>query len=144
MILVSGILIVNCAKSDSFNQISTSAGNIAIKGYDTVAYFADKGAVKGDPKFEFVWNGAKWFFANSENLEKFKANPEQFAPQFGGHCSFSISKGNMAEGDPEAWKMVDGKLYLNNNQEAKKMWEAEQEKRIQDGEKNWEELKSKK
>jgi YHS domain-containing protein len=144
LILVSGILLTNCAKTDNFKQISTSAENIAIKGYDTVAYFADEGAVKGDPKFEFVWNGAKWLFSNSENLEKFKANPEQFAPQFGGYCSFAVSKGYTADGDPEAWKMVDGKLYLNYNQEVKKMWEAEQEKRIKDGEKNWEGFKSKK
>jgi YHS domain-containing protein len=133
-----------CTKTESVKQVNTTAENIAIKGFDTVAYFTAENAVQGNPKFEFVWNGAKWLFANAENLEKFKANPEQFAPQFGGFCSFAVSKGYTADGDPNAWKVVDGKLYLNYSPKVKEMWEAEQEKRIKDGEKNWEEFKTKK
>lgn len=133
-----------CAKTENVKIVNTTTENVAIKGFDTVAYFAESGAVKGDPKFEFVWNGAKWFFANAENLEKFKANPEQFAPQFGGYCSFAVSKGYTADGDPNAWKVVDGKLYLNYNQKVKEMWEAEQQQRITDGEKNWKEFQTKK
>lgn len=138
LILVSGIFIVNCAKADNFKQVSTSAENIAIKGYDTVAYFADKGAVKGDPKFEFLWNGAKWLFSNKENMEKFQKNPEVYAPQFGGYCSYSISQGKIVDSEPEVWKVVDDKLYLFNNQQAEEKWETEQKKLIEDGKQNWE------
>ncbi|MBX7172379.1 MAG: hypothetical protein K1X72_15540 [Pyrinomonadaceae bacterium] len=144
LIVAISILVANCAGSNSFKKVSTTAENIAIKGYDTVAYFADNGAVKGNPQYEFVWNGAKWLFSNKENLEKFQKNPEIYAPQFGGYCSYSMSQGKVAEGDPNEWKVVDGKLYLINNPEAKKKWEAGQQKLIEDGKKNWEDVQTKK
>lgn len=126
------------------NPVSTNSENVAIKGFDAVAYFAADGAAKGKPEFEFVWNGAKWLFSNGENLEKFKQNPEQYAPQFGGYCSWAVSHGYTADSDPEAWKIVDNKLYLNYNWKVKEKWEAEQQGLIQTGEKNWKEFKTKK
>ncbi len=144
LIVGIGITVANCSKTESVKQINTTTENIAIKGYDTVAYFADNNPAVGNPQFEFVWNGAKWLFSSKENLEKFKQNPEQYAPQFGGYCSLAVSKGYTADGDPNAWKVVDGKLYLNYSPKVKEMWEAEQEKRIKDGEKNWQEFKTKK
>ncbi len=144
LILGISILAANCSKTEGVKLVNTTAENIAIKGYDTVAYFADNGAVKGNPQYEFVWNGAKWLFSSKDNLEKFKSNPEQYAPQFGGYCSWAVSHGYTADGDPEAWKVVDGKLYLNYNQKVKEKWEAEQPKLIEDGKKNWQEFKVKK
>ncbi len=130
--------------TEGVKNINTTAENIAVKGFDTVAYFTGQNAVPGNLQYQFVWNGAKWLFANAENLEKFKANPEAFAPQFGGYCSFAVSKGYTADSDPQAWKIVDGKLYLNYNPKVKEMWEAEQEMRIQEGKKNWQEFQKKK
>ncbi|MBX7172378.1 MAG: YHS domain-containing protein [Pyrinomonadaceae bacterium] len=144
LILGISILAANCSKTEGVKLVNTNAENIAIKGYDTVAYFADNGAVKGNPQYEFVWNGAKWFFSSKQNMEKFQANPDQYAPQFGGYCSWAVSHGYTADGDPEAWKVVDGKLYLNYNQKVKEKWEAEQPKLIEDGKKNWQEFKVKK
>lgn len=144
LVLGIGFIFSACAKTEGVKQVNTTAENVAIKGFDAVAYFADNGAVKGDPKFEFVWSGAKWYFSSAENMEKFKAAPENYAPQFGGYCSFAVSKGYTADGDPNAWKVVDGKLYLNYNQEVKKMWEAEQAERIKNAEKNWQDFKKKK
>jgi YHS domain-containing protein len=146
LFLFVGIAIAtaSCAKVDSFKQVNTTAENVAIKGYDTVAYFAENGAVKGNPQFEFVWNGAKWLFSSKENMEKFQKNPEIYAPQFGGYCSWAVSHGYTADGDPTAWKVVDGKLYLNYNQKVKEKWEAEQPKLIEDGKKNWQDFKTKK
>lgn len=135
---------VGMNKTEGVKKVSTTAENIAIKGFDTVAYFTSETAVQGNSQYQLVWNGAKWLFSSAENLEKFKANPEQFAPQFGGYCSFAVSKGYTADGDPQAWKIVDGKLYLNYNQKVKEMWEAEQETRIKNGEKNWQEFQKKK
>lgn len=144
-VLIIGLCLatLNCAKVESIKLVSKTTENIAIKGYDTVSFFAENGAIKGNPQFEFVWNGAKWLFSSKENMEKFQQNPEQFAPQFGGHCSWSISHGQIAEGDPNAWKVVDSKLYLNNNSQVKEKWEAEQKKLIADGVKNWQEINAK-
>lgn len=142
-LIIIGIISGSCTTSDNFRQVSSTAENIAIRGFDTVAYFVENGAVKGNPQYEFVWNGAKWLFANRENLEKFKQDPERYAPQFGGFCSWAVSHGYTAEGDPEAWKVVDGKLYLNYSQKVKEKWEGEQEKLIEEGNKNWIEFKIK-
>jgi YHS domain-containing protein len=149
LILIVGIgfataVWVAMKKTENFKQVNTSSENIAIKGYDTVAFFTAGNPVPGHPSFEFAWNGARWRFANAENLEKFQENPAQYAPQFGGYCAWAVSHGYTADGDPTAWKIVDGKLYLNYNQKIKEKWEAEQNKLIKDGEKNWKEFQTKK
>ena len=144
--LIFGLMIgfAACSRTEGVKEVNTTAENVAIKGVDTVAYFTAETVVQGNPQYEFVWNGAKWLFSNPENLERFKQNPEKYAPQFGGYCSWAVSHGYTADGDPNAWKVVDGKLYLNYNQKVKEKWEAEQQKLIQDGEKNWREFKTKK
>jgi YHS domain-containing protein len=133
-----------CSRTESAVGINTDPNGLALRGFDAVAYFAVENAVKGDGKYEYVWNGAKWLFASEENMKKFQANPDMYAPQFGGYCSYAVSKGYTANGDPEAWKIVDGKLYLNYSPEVKKLWEQDQQKRIIEGEKNWTEFKTKK
>ncbi|MEP7147536.1 MAG: YHS domain-containing (seleno)protein [Acidobacteriota bacterium] len=117
---------------------------VALRGFDAVAYFAVENAVKGDGKYEYVWKGAKWLFSTEENMRKFQANPDMYAPQFGGYCSYAVSKGYTANGDPEAWKIVKGKLYLNYSPEVKKLWEQDQDTRISDGVTNWTEFKTRK
>ena len=135
---------VGMNQTEGVKKINATAENLAVKGFDTVAYFTENAAVPGNPQHQFIWNGAKWYFSSAENMEKFKAAPDAYAPQFGGYCSFAVSKGYTADADPQAWKVAGGKLYLNYNREVKKLWEGEQEKRIKDGEKNWEEFKKKK
>lgn len=132
-----------CGKAEVLT-LNTDASGSALRGYDAVAYFAVNGAVKGDPKYEYVWNGAKWLFTSEDNLKRFQADPEAYAPQFGGFCSYAVSEGYTADGDPEAWKIVDGKLYLNYNQKVKETWEKTEVERIDKGRKNWQEFKTKK
>jgi YHS domain-containing protein len=145
-VILTGIVaaFAACSKLDSSLGLNTDENGHALRGFDAVAYFAVENAVKGDGKYEYVWNGAKWLFSSEENMKKFRENPGMYAPQFGGYCSYAVSKGYTANGDPEAWKVVDGKLYLNYSPEVKKLWEQDQEKRISDGEKNWTEFKTKK
>ena len=131
-------------KSEDFRKINTTAENVAVKGFDTVAFFTAERAVEGNPQYSFIWNGAKWYFSSAENMEKFKAAPDAYAPQFGGYCAWAVSKGYTADGDPNVWKIVDGKLYLNYNQQVKEKWEAEEQQRIEEGKRNWEEFKKKK
>lgn len=133
-----------CSLSKGVDHVNTNDEGLAVRGYDAVSFFADQAAVHGDPVFEYSWNGAKWLFANADNLDKFKADPAAFAPQFGGYCSYAVSHGYTADGDPQTWKIVDGKLYLNYNQEAKQAWEKNQENFIKEGEKNWKDFQTKK
>lgn len=112
--------------------------DVAIKGYDTVAYFTQGEAVKGDDAFSHRWNDAQWHFASAKNRDLFAANPEQYAPQYGGYCAFAIAaKDDLVKVDPTAWSIVDDKLYLNYNQSIRKDWEGSQATYIPQGDRNW-------
>ena len=102
--------------------ISDSATGVAINGYDTVAYFTDKKAVKGSDANTFAWNGASWKFASKEHLDLFKASPEKYAPQYGGYCAYGVSQGYLVSIEPEQFTVLDGKLYLNYDASVQKKW----------------------
>ena len=144
LLIAVAVGLTACASTESALGFNTKDDGVALAGFDAVAYFAVDNAVKGNQNYQLAWNGAKWFFSSEENMKKFQANPEAYAPQFGGYCSYAVSKGYTADGDPNAWKIVDGKLYLNYSPEVKKMWEQDQSERIKQGEKNWLEFKTKK
>jgi YHS domain-containing protein len=102
---------------------NTSSG-LALKGYDPVAYFDSGAPVEGDPEFTAEWADAMWQFASAEHRERFVANPEQYAPQFGGFCAFAVSKGFTADVSPDAWYVEDGKLYVFADQKVRDQWVA--------------------
>lgn len=112
-------------------------GNKAVSGYDTVSFF-DGEPVKGKSEFKTEYQGADWLFTSQENLDKFLADPEKYAPQYGGHCAWAIAeKDDLAPGDPEYWAIVDNKLYLNYNGSVQKNWEKDIPGFINLGDKNW-------
>ena len=90
----------------------TFFGGVAIKGYDPVAYFTEGRPVKGSAEFAKEWLGASWRFANATHREAFVRNPEKYMPQFGGYCSKAMSDGFVKSLDPDAWRIIDGKLYV--------------------------------
>jgi YHS domain-containing protein len=116
----------------------------AINGYDVVAYFKESKPVKGDTQFNYTWKDANWYFSSKENLETFRANPEQYVPQYGGYCAYGTSEGHKAPTEPDAWTIVDGKLYLNYNKNVKVLWNKNQSELIKKADANWGELKGKK
>lgn len=111
---------------------------VAIKGYDTVAYFLESKPVQGSKEFSYKWEDANWFFASAENRELFQTNPSRYAPQFGGYCALGIALGQYADVDPKAWTIVDGKLYLNKTIEVRDArWRKDPDKHIPKAEHNW-------
>lgn len=108
----------------------------AIKGYDPVSYFSGE-PEKGNKNISCKWNGAMWYFASEDNRTKFESNPEAFVPQYGGYCAYAVSQGYTAKIDPEAYKIVEGKLYLNYNDNIQKKWEADQDEYIMYADSNW-------
>ncbi|MGH8674079.1 MAG: YHS domain-containing (seleno)protein [Burkholderiales bacterium] len=88
------------------------APRLVLKGHDPVAYFTDSKPVKGDPKVRYDWDDGRYYFASARNRDLFSANPERYAPQFAGYCTGSMSRGVRNEGNPEAWVIVDGRLYV--------------------------------
>lgn len=116
---------------------------LAIRGYDPVAYFVEGRPVRGQAAFTHGWNGATWRFASAANRDRFAADPAAFAPQYGGFCAFAVSEGYEAPIDPAAWKIVDGRLYLNYDRGVQRRWEADIPGRIAKGDANWPALEAK-
>ncbi len=109
----------------------------AIDGTDPVAYFTEGRPVEGSSDFTHEWNGATWRFASAENRDLFAADPEKYAPQYGGYCAWAVSQGYTASTDPTAWKIVDGKLYLNYNASVQSKWEKDVPGFIASADGNW-------
>lgn len=109
----------------------------ALSGYDPVAYFTDAKPVEGSSNFTFEYQDATWLFASAEHRDLFIANPAKYAPQYGGYCAWAVAQGKSASGDPQYWKVVDGKLYLNYDANVQKKWEADVPGFIKSADVNW-------
>jgi YHS domain-containing protein len=116
---------------------------LALDGYDPVAYFKSGKATKGSASHASSWNSASWHFASADNKAAFDANPQAYAPQFGGYCAWAVSEGYTAKGDPNIWRIVGGKLYVNYNASVQRDWAKDTAGNIAKGEKNWPKVLSK-
>jgi hypothetical protein len=125
------------AAADSKPAVNKGAGDLAIRGYDPVAYVVAGAATKGDPKFEYRWKDAVWQFASEGNRARFIKDPERYAPQFGGYCAWAISRNYTADADPESWRIVDGRLYLTYSKAVQRRWEQDIEGNIAKARANW-------
>ncbi len=110
---------------------------VAIRGYDPVAYFTLGRPTKGSPTYAHAWKGATWHFATAEHRDLFKAAPEKYAPQYGGYCAYGVSYGAAPPIDPEAWRIVEGKLYLNYSKSVQATWEKDIPGYIRKADANW-------
>jgi YHS domain-containing protein len=119
-------------------KINSNIFGVAIKGYDTVAYFTEGRAVKGDSKFFYEWNNAKWYFTSAEHRDLFAADPERYTPRYGGYCAATMaSTGEVAGANPEAFKIIDGKLYLSWNKKFVNKFAEKGEEAIRKADENW-------
>jgi YHS domain-containing protein len=116
---------------------------VAVGGYDPVAYFTASQAVKGNPAFSYTYKDSEWRFASEANRALFIANPQKYEPQYGGHCSYAAARNYKASGDPQAWRIVEGKLYLNYDPSIKKIWEKNIPGEVSNADRNWRSLASK-
>jgi hypothetical protein len=116
---------------------TSSADEQAIKGYDTVAYFTMGKAVKGIDSLTFPWHAMTWHFMTKENRDLFAASPEKYAPQYDGYCAWAMTESRKAVTDPEVWKIVDGKLYLNCSAAAYEKWSKDIPGNIKKADANW-------
>lgn len=131
------VLAIGLAASAAGIEPVYSDDGFAIGGYDPVGYFDQGKPVRGLEAQKSVWQGATWLFASAESRAKFVADPAKYAPQFGGYCAWAVSQGYTAETDPDAWKIVDGKLYLNYSARIQKKWEQDVPGNIEKGHANW-------
>jgi len=96
---------------------------IAIRGFDTVAYFTLGKPTEGSDEFTTEWQDATWKFSSQEHLDLFVANPEKYAPQYGGYCAYGIAQDYVVKIEGDQWEIIDDKLYLNYDAGVQKKWQ---------------------
>jgi len=121
---------INTLEKSGF--FSYKPSGVAIRGTDPVAYFTEGKPLEGSDEFTTMWQGATWKFASREHLDLFVADPEKYAPQYGGYCAYGVAQDNLVKIEPENWSIVDGKLYLNYDDDLQEKWEGDIEGYIKD------------
>jgi YHS domain-containing protein len=133
-------LLVQAALTPAFAKDPVYTGtfsSLAVSGYDPVAYFTEGRPIEGSGEHEYEWSGATWRFSSADNLNSFKSNPQAYAPQYGGYCAWAVSQGYTASSDPQAWRIHDGKLYLNYSEGVQKTWAQDVTGNITKADTNW-------
>ena len=116
---------------------TSTFSDVAIRGTDPVAYFREGKPVKGSAEFSHSHDGATWHFSSAANRDAFIAEPERYAPQYGGYCAWAVSQGYTASTVPEAWSIHDGRLYLNYSLSVRDTWSRDIPGNIKRGDANW-------
>lgn len=130
------LFLVACS-SESDVPMTVNITEIAINGFDPVSYFNERRPVRGSEEYAHTWNDAKYHFSCKENLDLFKSDPAKFVPQYNGYCAFAMSRGDYARINPEAYAIVDDKLYLTYNRDIKSAWLRDKENYISKADRNW-------
>jgi len=136
------LFLAACSANAQKKEIFSPEGK-AIKGYDPVAFFREKKAVKGREELSYTWKDAQWLFSSKENLDSFKANPEHYAPQYGGYCAYGTAQGHKAPTETDTWTIVDDKLYFNYNSKVRESWIKDTKGFIEKADKEWVNIKDK-
>ncbi len=134
-------LALSTAQPSHAGEINAQNG-IAIAGHDPVAYFSEKKPVKGAARFTHTHKDATFRFASAENRDAFAANPEKYAPQYGGFCAYGTSRGYKAPIDPAAFTVVKGKLYLNYSADVQQTWRKDIPGYVGKADKAWPDVKT--
>lgn len=135
---VSAFFVVSApAYADDAPVYTGILSRVAVSGYDPVAYFTDGRPVRGTMQYRHTHQGYEYRFASAEHLATFRANPTRYLPQYGGYCAWAVSQGYTASADPTNWRIVDGKLYLNYNDEIQQRWEQDIPGHISNANANW-------
>ena len=129
--------VVSAAQPGAHQPVFTVNG-VAIRGTDPVAYFTEAQPVEGKPEFQTDYQGVTWRFASAENRDAFIADPQKYSPAYGGYCAYALSLGAYkVETDPNAWSIVEDRLYLNKTPVVKTIWETDIPGNIEKAEGNW-------
>lgn len=126
---------------DSTRPVNIDGKNVAIHGYDPVAYFTQSKPVQGSRQFAVTHGGATYHFSSAANRDAFAAAPARYLPAYGGFCAYGVAVGKKLDVDPEAWKVVEGRLYLNLNKKVQASWLEDVPGNIARADTNWPSLK---
>ena len=138
--LASGTDVIETSSIEVLPPAIFTEDSVAIRGADPVAYFTENRYVPGSADFTYEWADATWQFASADNRDVFALNPEQYAPQYGGFCAWAVAEGYTASVAPNAWEIVDGKLYLNYDARIQRRWQQDIPGNIARANENWPEV----
>ncbi len=124
----------------AIEAVYKDADNIAINGYDPIAYHDQARPVAGKAAHAVAWNDAIWYFTNADNRARFMTNPPRWAPRYGGYCAWAVSHGYVAKTDPAAWRIVEGHLYLNYSLNVQARWAQDIPRNIRRADAHWPKL----
>ena len=136
--VVASVFALQATPNQPYRTLNVTEEDVAIHGYDTVAYFTDNKAIQGKSEFEHSWRDARWHFSSATNRDLFATNPDRYAPQYGGYCALGIAAGEVSDVNPKAFTIVDGKLYLNKEMEFREIWRKAPTAQIFLSDYNWE------
>jgi hypothetical protein len=139
--LVLAILLVIAVPRLALAQAVNADSGVALKGTDVVAYFAEGRVVEGSAQFAHRWQEAEWRFASAANRDAFAREPEKYAPQYGGFCAWGMAQGYRAPIDPAAFRVIDGKLYLNYSRSVQGTWLKDVPGNVAKADGNWAKLR---
>ena len=122
--------------------LAQSGQPLALKGYDPVAYFTDAKPIEGAPQYELSFDGQRYRFASAKHRDLFKANPDKYAPQFGGLCAMNLSRGVKRESDPHNWVISNGNLYVFAGQAGAQSFANDAQASAAKAAANWKTLKT--
>lgn len=137
LLLAATLLFAAAAWAEKSPVYTGLLSNTGAGGYDVVSYFEQQRAEPGSSDFTVQYQGATWRFNSAEHQARFEADPERYAPAYGGYCAWAVSQGYLAKGDPEYWTIVDDRLYLNFSQAIQDKWLKDTEDFIQQADRNW-------
>jgi len=139
LVLLSGMVISSLGFSNPAVQVDKNS--VILAGHDAVSYFTESAAVEGYAGISTAYNDAIYHFSSEANRDAFKANPAKYAPQYGGFCAYGTSVGKKFDVDGKAFEVVDGKLYVQKNEDVNKIWAPEKVSRITTADTKWLEIK---
>lgn len=126
---------------DAITAINTDESNVAIHGYDPVAYFTEGRPVKGVSEFRASYGNADFLFASAANRDAFEADPVQYAPAYGGYCAFGVTQKQKFDIDPNAWEIVGDRLFLQLDPGTRAIWLENRDDHIRTADTLWPEIR---
>ncbi len=142
-LLGAGLLLVTQTAAARGFAVDLDNNGIALKGHDPVAYFADGKPTKGRAAYSATVDGATYQFASAENRSRFIALPSRYTPAYGGFCALGVSRNKKVTGDPNAWKIVAGRLYINSSPKSLAIWSGDIPGNIDKADAAWPAIKDK-
>lgn len=137
MLSLFAVLLLPLGPARAETPVYSEDMGIAIRGFDTEAYFTVGEPTRGMMQHAVMWKGVTWLFASAANQEMFEANPRAYAPVYGGYCAFAVANGYLMDSDPTNFEIIDGRLFLTNSHAIHDIWLMDVSGNVSIADRNW-------